>query len=87
MTCSEALCYGVPPSYPVISLALNSISMPRTEEGRLLNTGTRCLSFCGDGRVIVSNEILRASACMYVLLGVTSMCEDQYEKNLKHYIH
>lgn len=64
MTCSEALCYGVFSSYPVISLALNSIPMPRREEGRL-STGTRCLSFCEDRRVIAA-ESDTTCKCMYV---------------------
>lgn len=44
MTCREVLCYGLFSSYPVISLALNSIPEPSWGEGKL-STGTRCLLF------------------------------------------
>lgn len=72
------------PLYPVISLALNSISTSTREEGRL-STGTRCLLCCGD-RVI---ELKWFTTCKYmyvahVLRVATSMCGDfvwNYFKN------
>lgn len=81
MTCSEALCYGVFSSYPVISLALNSIPMPTREEGRL-NTGTRCLLFCGDGRVIAAESQERyymqvhVCVCCGWWLACEGLCEN-----------
>lgn len=72
------------PLYPVISLALNSISTSTREEGRL-STGTRCLLCCGD-RVI---ELKWFTTCKYmyvahVLRVVTSIRGDfvwNYFKN------
>lgn len=65
MTCSEALCYGLFCSYPVISLALNSIPGPRRGEREAEHRHQMSLVFAETGELLlwVSNETLHASTC------------------------
>lgn len=89
MTCSEALCYGLFSSYPVISLAFNSIPGPGRGEGKL-STGTRCLLFLRRQQSYCSGSQMRhymqVHVWMYVLQVVTGVSGNKNEQTWNYCI-